>query len=159
MFKDVLNEDERCAGIPAHPFSKWVCEWSPSNKIKTCRKSCFDSFELTSGSKKLKCHVKNGWIQKDIAACIPVPAPNCDELNNDIVPESIHFKIEICSKYDTTTRIIFSSLSFSFFVAKINKRNFTDEWTLIINFDRDLDFFNFNIENGSLALKKERFVY
>ena len=60
---------ELCNVIPYHPYSNWDCEWSDSLKIKTCLKSCVENFELSSGSTQLKCHVKTGWLEKNIAKC------------------------------------------------------------------------------------------
>ena len=96
---DESVENENCETVPSEPFSIWSCEWSTSNKIKTCQKSCFDNFQLTSGPRQLKCHFKNGWIEKMTAQCIPKPAKNCDDLKNS-TSEAINLKIETCSKYE-----------------------------------------------------------
>ena len=88
----------KCDFVPNDPFSIWSCEWSTSNKIKTCRKTCLDNFQLTTGPTQLKCHVRNGWIEKLTAECIPKPAASCDGLKHDFSPETISLNIETCSK-------------------------------------------------------------
>ena len=156
---DKSVENEKCETVPSEPFSIWSCEWSASNTIKTCQKSCFDNFQLTSGSRQLKCHFKNGWIEKMTAQCIPKPVKNCDDFQN-VTSEAINLKIETCSKYEMTVifQLNYEQILFSYFTTSINLKNFTNIWTLIINFNRDLEFFQFNIENGNLALKTERQV-
>ena len=147
-----------CETVPNEPFSIWSCEWSTSKKIKTCQKSCLDNFQFTSGPRQLKCHFKNGWIEKMTAQCIPKPTKNCDDFQN-VTSESINLKIETCSKYEITAVFYrLMNILFSYFSTSISFKNFTDIWTLIINFNRDLEFFHFNIENGKLVLKTERQV-
>ena len=92
------SELELCKVIPHHPYSNWNCEWSDSGKIRICQKICVQNFQLSSGPTQLKCHVKNGWINKQMAQCELKTSQSCEinEKPNHI--QQLSFEMITCSK-------------------------------------------------------------
>ena len=103
FFKSLISEfgnstRQICDEIPHHPYSDWDCQWSASMKIKSCRKSCIENFELSSGPIQLKCHVKNGWLVKEMARCELEASKSCeiDNYSNEI--KQLPIELIKCSK-------------------------------------------------------------
>ena len=89
---------ELCDVIPYHPYSNWDCAWSDSMKTKICQKSCVENFKLSSGSTQLKCHVKNGWLEKQMAKCELKLNQSCETDDISNYNRQLSLELLTCSK-------------------------------------------------------------
>ena len=67
--------------------------------MKICKKTCVEGYKFSNRSTEIKCHIKTGWNELNIADCIPENATTCDR--GIKYKQGAQFELMTCAKYKT----------------------------------------------------------